>query len=460
VNWQTPGASGANDRENADIGSIQILANEPLNTEKQIALAPAKIQELVSGAFTNNGFIVVADTELNDRFNYRTSDHGTASQRPKLVVQYTLPPITSTPTSTATAAFTPTATHTPTATPSPTHTSTPTATATGVSGGFPATGLLDDFNRADGPIGSSWSGWPQNYDIVSNRLAVGSSGTETSIYWNPSRFGVDQEVFVTLTNIDPNGGEQDLLLKSQSATTWGYGVLEVMYDAANQRVYVVTWEWPQGWIQHGAYIPVTFSNGDQFGARATADGTVEVYKNGTLVGTRDITSWTHYAEDGFIGLWFIDAEDAVLDDFGGGTVPGGEGLMMGSGETSSKGIEAGQLDVQVNAPAVFWQGVPIGAEKEAYITFTDVNPLGKEAASLKPQSNGVWGDDTVEVLYDVVGGRIQVWMYDAEQGWVQYGKDIPVKFSAGDQFSVQVLADGTVQIYRSGKLLAKLDVIP
>jgi hypothetical protein len=53
---------------------VVIPANQSLNTEKQISLMPAKVQEMVNGTFTNNGFIIVADTELNDRFNYRSSD--------------------------------------------------------------------------------------------------------------------------------------------------------------------------------------------------------------------------------------------------------------------------------------------------------------------------------------------------------------------------------------------------
>jgi hypothetical protein len=90
-NWQSTGASGTNDRESVDIGSLQILANEPLNTEKQISLSTVLIQELVNGTFVNNGFIIVADTELDDAFTYKTSDHATADQRPKLVIQYTVP---------------------------------------------------------------------------------------------------------------------------------------------------------------------------------------------------------------------------------------------------------------------------------------------------------------------------------------------------------------------------------
>lgn len=130
VNWQSPGASGTNDRENVDIGSMQILADEPLGTEEQIQLSPAKIQEMIDGSFTNNGFILVTDTELNDRFDYKTSDTSTVSQRPKLVIHYTTsgssPTATFTPTPTQTLTPTPTSTLTPTATftPSPTYTPT------------------------------------------------------------------------------------------------------------------------------------------------------------------------------------------------------------------------------------------------------------------------------------------------------------------------------------------------
>jgi hypothetical protein len=76
------------------------------------------------------------------------------------------------------------------------------------------------------------------------------------------------------------------------------------------------------WIQHGTDLPVTFQAGDQYGARAKADGTVEIYKNGTLVGTRTVAStWPHRAEGGRIGVWLIDAGGVKYDDFGGGLIP-------------------------------------------------------------------------------------------------------------------------------------------
>ncbi|HLF29245.1 MAG TPA: hypothetical protein VJG32_23220, partial [Anaerolineae bacterium] len=77
-----------------------------------------------------------------------------------------------TPTPTPTATDAPTQTPTPTSTPTftDTPTATPTETPTPVPGGFPSTGILDNFNRSDGPIGSNWSGHTSGYHIAGNRL--------------------------------------------------------------------------------------------------------------------------------------------------------------------------------------------------------------------------------------------------------------------------------------------------
>ena len=402
VNWQTAGASGANDRESTDIGSITILDNESLNIEKQIALTPAKIQEMVNGTFVNRGFILVADTELNDRFNYHTSDSPTANQRPKLVIQYMIPsgapsntptatytptrtptatftataPATQTPTATDLSSNTPSATNTATRTPTATHTAkttnnppatvtstgTPTSTAsqtwtplatfthtttntplatntatqtltptdtatpsrtptTTPPSSFPLTLVLDNFNRANGAIGKNWSGYTTAFSISSNQLDVTSTGENTYILWKNSSFGSNQEAYVTLTQIDASiSNEHSLILKSQSNTNTTSGMIKVMYDGAGQTVQVWTYHPTQGWVQYGASIPVIFANGDQLGARARPDGIVEIYRNGMLLATRNITAWPFYANGGYIGLWFINAPNALADNFGGGTL--------------------------------------------------------------------------------------------------------------------------------------------
>ena len=198
----------------------------------------------------------------------------------------------------------------------------------GPPGSYPSTIVLDNFDRVDGGLGLNWGGATGGYSIVSNSVDVGAGN---AILWNQTAFGVEQEVFVTLTNVDTSRGEQDLLLKSQSATTALDGVIEVLYDGRRNRVQVWTFSPAQNWVQRGANIPVTFENGDQFGARTTVDGQVEVYRNGLLLATRDVSEWTFAANGGYIGLWFVNADQAVLDDFGGGTVgTGATGASSGA----------------------------------------------------------------------------------------------------------------------------------
>ncbi|HQV92959.1 MAG TPA: amidase domain-containing protein [Anaerolineales bacterium] len=316
--------------------------------------------------------------------------------------------------------------------------------------GFPSTPVLDDFNRANGGIGSNWSGNTGKYTVNANQLKVISNASNSDVYWAGGPFGADQEAYFTFSNLSATAKEQNLLLKSQSNTTWGHGVLEVWYDAPNQRAQVWTYEWPAGWIKQGADIPVTFAVGDQFGARALADGTVEVYKNGTLLATRDITSWLYYDQGGYIGLWFSGAQNTRVDDFGGGAISSGQQSMLAG--STARSITADQLNMTVNSVAQFWQGIRLG--HTASVTFTSLQD------DAKPESNGVWGEGTVQVLYNIPNQLAQVWMYDTAIGWRQIGKDIPVAFAVGDQFYVRTAANGAVVIYKNGILLARRRVSP
>jgi hypothetical protein len=85
--WQTAGGFGASDCEQTDCGSLALSATEAAG-EKIITLDTAKIQEMVAGAFVNNGFLLKVDTEGDDQYAYRSSDYATAADRPKLTVVY------------------------------------------------------------------------------------------------------------------------------------------------------------------------------------------------------------------------------------------------------------------------------------------------------------------------------------------------------------------------------------
>ena len=167
-------------------------------------------------------------------------------------------------------------------------------------------------------MGTNWLGGTQNYSVDGNALHnVG--GDAQPLLWNTS-FGPDQEIFATLTQVDTNASEVDLLLKAQDTTPCN--LLEVWYQPSRGTAQVWTCHNYGSWTQHGADIPLTLAAGDQFGARAQADGTVTVYKNGTAVGNVTVdSSWPYVANGGRVGVWLIDAPGTVLDDVGGGTLP-------------------------------------------------------------------------------------------------------------------------------------------
>lgn len=91
--WATAGGFGAADCEQTDIGSHGMLTTDLVDTEHTFTLTAAEVQEWISGALTNNGMLLKADTEADDLYRFHASDSIDAGYRPKLVTEYTIPPI-------------------------------------------------------------------------------------------------------------------------------------------------------------------------------------------------------------------------------------------------------------------------------------------------------------------------------------------------------------------------------
>jgi hypothetical protein len=182
---------------------------------------------------------------------------------------------------------------------------------------FPQTGVLDDFNRSNGRLGPNWDGkqGPNQYRIVNQNLNVEKGGP---IRWERNTFGTAQEAFVTFAHVDRHGRQQSLLLKVQG-DKWHKGGIVVFYNGRRQQVRIEIFVPHLGWTTLAIFDAV-LHDGDKLGARALANGKVQAYVNGALLGEADAGSF--FADKGGrIGLWFIDADDALLDDFGGGTLP-------------------------------------------------------------------------------------------------------------------------------------------
>lgn len=87
--WQTAGGVGSDDIDLVSIGSHAFSASEA-NGEKQFLLTAAAVEEWVSGAFANNGLIIVMDTQSDDGYQFRSSDYvAFPANRPQLAINYT-----------------------------------------------------------------------------------------------------------------------------------------------------------------------------------------------------------------------------------------------------------------------------------------------------------------------------------------------------------------------------------
>jgi glucose/arabinose dehydrogenase len=183
--------------------------------------------------------------------------------------------------------------------------------------GFPSTAVLDSFNRANGAVGGSWVDEIAGLTINANKLALTSSSAST--VWSGGTFGADQEAFVSLDAITSAGSsEHDLMLKVQGQS-WSTGHIEVRYDKGGARIQINTYAPSQSWIQRGVIPSVTLSPGDRLGARAYANGTIEVYRNGLVIGSASVGNWPYASLGGRIGLTLGNAAASRLDNFGGGT---------------------------------------------------------------------------------------------------------------------------------------------
>ena len=208
----------------------------------------------------------------------------------------------------------------------------------GATPAFPANGVIDPFTRASTTNGFG-GGWVDDvaggvFNSVNptgyGQIRTGSNNVGDT--WLNTTYAADQEAFVTLTRLStlPGANEQGLLLKfagtggatpGNTSAHW----VEVAIDnngAAASRLRVRTKSPGSGTITTALTINNSpYVDGDVLGARALADGSIVVYRNGTEIGRVVVAAsaaWT-----GQIGVRFEGttiADEARIDDFGGGSL--------------------------------------------------------------------------------------------------------------------------------------------
>ena len=200
-----------------------------------------------------------------------------------------------------------------------------TAASAVVSAGLaPTTPVLDNFNRANGPVGTGWSLIkPTGFAVmnIASSAAVDSSGTAFAWnYWKTASFGPNAEAYVTIQSY----GASDVIRIGARVTGGGTTSPSGYYVAVS-----ATGVWSILRIDKGG-SPVTLASGVTQPLAAGDKLAIRIV--GSLVSALHYTTtgWTQvlsydtshdsirYTAAGSLALEFLSSR---LDDFGGGTIP-------------------------------------------------------------------------------------------------------------------------------------------
>ena len=211
--------------------------------------------------------------------------------------------------------------------------------------------LRDDFNRANGALGSNWSSSGGNaaYTIISNTAASSSAQVEEGVWWNATTFANDHFAEVTITQTASNAFIGPAVRVSSGGNYYGF----YADNATRYLISVVGGTWTQL-----ATLGTGFSNGDV--VRLEVEGTtLRAYVNSTLwtsvtnsslsSGSAGLTSWANNT-DGRV-------DDFTAADLGAGAIAVNVALATGSGRALPPVPSPGTLTV--NAGLAVSQGIAL-----------------------------------------------------------------------------------------------------
>lgn len=191
---------------------------------------------------------------------------------------------------------------------------------------FPTTSLLDDFNRADGPLGPAWTddyagnGGGRGLRVVGNQ-AAGNLAAENTGWYSAQVFPSDQEAWTTVSVAQSTGEYLGVALRltSPGVSVSGY---EFDYAKLAGTDSIEIYRVDSGvYTQLGTSVAQEIAAGDQIGAQ-TIGSTLTFWHRPAggawtqLVERTDTT----YSGSGYLGL-FLGGNVVRVDDFGGGEIP-------------------------------------------------------------------------------------------------------------------------------------------
>lgn len=227
---------------------------------------------------------------------------------------------------------------------------------------FPSTSVLDSFTRAnENPLAGGWLG-PQyvgdaQFQIVSDQAKPGASASDSYLH-SAGIISAPLEVFFTVVTPDTAaGGFSRIDYCIQNPNTSNITAYRVSngYGASLDLVRLERHD-VGGTTNYTAFTSTNFwSAGSVVGVRLLADGTHQIYRNGTLITTFTDTTYT----SGYLGM--TASVNAIHDDFGGGSA-----AVVNTASPSGTITLSGSNLVSVTVPAGTGSLSLSGTESSAY----------------------------------------------------------------------------------------------
>lgn len=201
-------------------------------------------------------------------------------------------------------------------------------------GAFPTTGVLDDFNRDNGPLGANWTAahtfFGTDLSVVSGNQFAPTSGDYVIVYYNVSTYGASCEAYVTVvTRTTVNGDGPYVGARLQQAcdsapsevahTLDGYFAAIELATTGNWRIYRMD----DGTnTQLGDTVVEVSANGEKIGIECVGDQ-ISCYRYSGAWELQMTRTDATYGNAGYNALYGgSDDANYRLDDFSGGTISG------------------------------------------------------------------------------------------------------------------------------------------
>jgi len=183
---------------------------------------------------------------------------------------------------------------------------------------FPSVGILDDWNRADGPVGSNWNVLSGSGGIVSKQLKP-ASGSDFGMDWVAGTFGPDVDFWCPLVNL----ASQISLYFTTAAGELGNGYYFQLDTSDSTRTFIAR-------VDAGVETKLgvtsinlsAFVTGDNLGFRRLGSA-IEIYRQASGVGAWSLvasrTDSTYTTPTNYVFGMYMDINN-ILGTFNAGNI--------------------------------------------------------------------------------------------------------------------------------------------